>query len=321
MNKLNIPLITCLCILLFSCGNKDDKNTITASGTIEAVNVTVSSKSNGQIKNIPVEEGDRIKKGDLLLEIDHDMLDIQLRQAEAGVELANAQLNLLLSGARKEDIKQSEELLKQAKINLDNAKLDKERAEELYNSNAVTKKQLDDAQARYDLTSAQYNSAKENLRKVKTIIRPQEIDQARANLKRSIAQVDLLKKSIEDCKVFSPVDGIISKKYIEIGENVAMGTSLFKISNLETVNLVIYVSEIDLGNIKPGQKADITVDSFKDKVFQGEIIFISPEAEFTPKNIQTPDERTKLVFAVKIQISNKNFDLKPGMPADAKIKF
>jgi HlyD family secretion protein len=306
---------------LFSCGNKDDKNTITASGTIEAVNVTVSSKSNGQIKNIPVEEGDRIKKGDLLLEIDHDMLDIQLRQAEAGVELANAQLNLLLSGARKEDIKQSEELLKQAKINLDNAKLDKERAEELYNSNAVTKKQLDDAQARYDLTSAQYNSAKENLRKVKTIIRPQEIDQARANLKRSIAQVDLLKKSIEDCKVFSPVDGIISKKYIEIGENVAMGTSLFKISNLETVNLVIYVSEIDLGNIKPGQKADITVDSFKDKVFQGEIIFISPEAEFTPKNIQTPDERTKLVFAVKIQISNKNFDLKPGMPADAKIKF
>jgi HlyD family secretion protein len=98
-------------------------------------------------------------------------------------------------------------------------------------------------------------------------------------------------------------------------------SSLVKISDLSKVDLVIYVSEEELGLVKQGQKVDVTVDSFKDKVFSGTVVFISPEAEFTPKNIQTKDERTKLVFAVKIKIDNPAFELKPGMPADAEIKL
>jgi HlyD family secretion protein len=308
-------------LITAGCSVKKQQNTITASGTIEATSVTISSKSAGQVKNIYKNEGDYVKQGDLLLEIDHELLDIQLRQAEAGVEFANAQLQLLLSGARKEDIRQSAELLKQAKINLEQAKLDKNRMETLFRENAITEKQRDEAESRYELALTQYNSAKENLTKVKNIIRPQEIEQSKANLKRSVAQADLLKKYIDDCKIYSPTDGIITEKYIERGENTILNTSLFKISNLQTVNLVIYVTEIELGFVKPGQKAGITVDSFQDKIFTGEVIFISPEAEFTPKNIQTPDERTKLVFAVKIQIPNSNLDLKPGMPADAKITY
>jgi HlyD family secretion protein len=91
------------------------------------------------------------------------------------------------------------------------------------------------------------------------------------------------------------------------------------VSNLETVNLVIYVSEVELGKVKLGQTAEIKVDAFEEKTYTGKIIFISPEAEFTPKNIQTQDERTKLVFGVKIEIPNPQFELKPGMPADAKV--
>ncbi len=307
--------------LITGCGNGHDSNSSTASGTIESVNVTVSSKTAGQVKSLNFKEGDLVKKGDLLVEIDHDLLDIQLRQAEAGVDLAMAQLKLLKSGARREDIRQSEDLLKQAKINLDLAKKDKERTEELFRQDAATEKLYQDASARYDLALTQYNSAKENLQKVKTIVRPEEIEQSQANLKRAVSSVDLLKKNIEDCKIYAPVEGFVSKKFIEAGEIVAPSSSLLRISNLETVDLVIYISELDIAKVKLGQDTEIKVDAFKDKTYNGKIIFISPEAEFTPKNIQTPDERTKLVFAVKIQIPNPQFELKPGLPADAKIIF
>ncbi|NOS84983.1 MAG: HlyD family efflux transporter periplasmic adaptor subunit [Ignavibacteria bacterium] len=310
-----------LTIYVSACGNGKDTNSINASGTIESVNVTISSKTSGTVNKINFKEGDRVKKGDLLVEISHDLLDIQLRQSEAGVDLANAQLKLLRSGARREDIKQSEELVKQAKINLDLARQDKERAEELYRQDATTKKLYDDAIGRFDLAVTQYNSTKVNLTKVKTIIRPEEIEQAQANLKKAVSMVDLLKQNIEDCKVYAPTDGFVSKKFIEEGENAVMGGSLLRLSNLETVNLVIYIPETELAKVKLGQEADITIDAFKDKNYKGKIIFISPEAEFTPKNIQTPEERTKLVFAVKIEISNPQFELKPGLPADATLKI
>ena len=308
-------------LYISGCGNGKDTNSISASGTIESVNVTISSKTSGTINKINFKEGDRVKKGDLLVEISHDLLDIQLRQSEAGVDLANAQLKLLRSGARREDIKQSEELVKQAKINMELARQDKERAEELYRQDATTKKLYDDAIGRYDLTVTQYNSTKENLAKVKTIIRPEEIEQAQANLKKAVSMVDLLKQNIEDCKVHAPSDGFVSKKFVEEGENAVMGGSLLRLSNLETVNLVIYIPETELAKVKLGQEADITIDAFKDKNYKGKIIFISPEAEFTPKNIQTPDERTKLVFAIKIEIPNPQFELKPGLPADATLRI
>jgi len=316
-----VLLALMLVTVVSGCGKNGESNSISASGTIESVNVTISSKTSGTINKINFKEGDRVKKGDLLVEISHDLLDIQLRQSEAGVDLANAQLKLLRSGARKEDIRQSEDLMKQAKINLDLAKLDRDRADELYKQDATTRKLYDDAKGRYDLALTQYNSTKENLSKVKTIIRPEEIEQAQANLKKAISMVDLLMQNIEDCRIFAPSDGFVSKKFIEEGENAVMGGSLLRLSNLETVNLVIYIPETELAKVKLGQNAEIKIDAFKDKIYTGKITFISPEAEFTPKNIQTPDERTKLVFAVKIEIPNPQFELKPGLPADATIVY
>ena len=264
-----------LLLLSSGCGNNKEENTILASGTIESVNVTVSSKSSGQIKKFLVNEGDQVKAGDLLAEIDHDLLDIQLRQAVANVELANAQLKLLISGAREEDIKLSEDNLKQSKINLDQAKIDKERMLTLYDAGSVTKKQLEDAEAKYDITESQYNSSRENLKKIRRITRPEEIEQSRANLKRAISASDLLKQNIEDCKIYAPVNGIISKKYVEEGEIVNPNSSLLKLSNLETVNLMIYVNETELGKVKLGEKAEIKIDTYKDKLYEGKIIFIS----------------------------------------------
>ncbi len=312
--------IALLLFVIFSgCSKKEDEGIISSTGTIESVNVTVSSKVAGQIDALNFKEGDKVKEGDLLLTIDHDLLDIQLRQAQAGVDLAQAQFNLVKNGATKNDIKIQADLVEQARINLDAAKTDRDRTENLYKENSITKQQYDNALSRYDLAAAQYQTAKDNLTKIKNITRPEDIESARANLNKAISAYDLLKQNISDCSVYAPVNGIISKKFVEKGEIVNPQSSLLKISDLETVNLMIYVSETELGKVKLNETADVTVDAYKDKVYKGKVIFISPEAEFTPKNIQTKDERTKLVFGVKLEIPNPQFDLKPGMPADAKL--
>ncbi len=301
------------------CGNENERNTISASGNIEATNAVVSSKVTGQVIAIKYDEGARVREGDTVMIIDHENLEIQLEQANAGEEAAEAQFELLKDGARAEDIQQAEDAVKQAKINMDLAERDFNRMKELYSSKTITKKQFEDAQAKHELTQAQLNSAQENLMKMKNFARPEEIKQAKANLDRQKAAVDLLKKNISDSYVVSPLNGFIVQKYVEKGETVSMLSSLFKISELNTVKLVIYISEEDLGKIKLGQKADVSSDTYKNKIYKGKVIYISPEAEFTPKNIQTKDERTKLVFAVKIEIKNPDFELKPGMPADAVI--
>ncbi len=319
MKIIKSVLILSTLFFLFSCGQKDEKKIIEASGTIESTNVTVSSRTAGDVKDILFDEGSRVNVGDTILIIDREALDYQLEQALAAEQIAQAQLELMLKGARSEDIKQAEEMMKQSEINFNSAKADFERYKQLWETKSISKKQFEDMTARYEVAMAQYNSAKENYQKVKKIFRPEEIEQAKGNVKKAKASVDLLKKNIRDSYVVSPISGFVVKKFVEVGETVTPMSSLFKISNLRTVELMIYVSEVELGKIKLGQKAEVTIDTYPDRKYEGKVTYISPEAEFTPKNVQTKDERTKLVFAVKISVDNKNFDLKPGMPADAKI--
>ena len=319
MKKILMVFMVTASIYIIGCGNGDEKSYIEASGTIESTNIIVSSRTTGNIQTQNYMEGAKVIAGDTILIIDHDLLDIQLRQAIATKDVTEAQLKLMLIGARQEDINQAEQNLKQAKINYEIAERDKTRMQNLFNSHSITKKQYEDTISRYELMSAQYNAVKENYKKVKKIFRPEEIDQAKANLNKSIASVDLLKKNISDSYVVSPLKGFLVKTFVEKGETVTPMSSLFKVSDLDIVELVIYVSEEELGLVKLGQKAEVTIDTYKYKVYEGKVTYISPEAEFTPKNIQTKDERTKLVFAVKIDIPNKNYDLKSGMPADAKV--
>jgi HlyD family secretion protein len=317
MKKALLIFITGL--LIYGCGGNNNPNEIEASGNIESTNVIVSSKVNGEIKKILYHEGQFVNEGDTVMMIDHETLQLQLDQADAAEEAARAQLNLLRNGARKEDISQAEEAVKQAQVNYGLAEKDKQRMENLFQANSVSQNQYDNAMAKFELTQAQLKSAKDNLAKLKNFARPEEIQQAEANLDRQNAAVRLLKKSINDSYVQSPINGVIVDKFFEKGETVTQMSSLFKVSDLRTVDLIIYVSEEELGKVKLGQTADVSVDAFPDKSYTGKVIYISPEAEFTPKNIQTKDERTKLVFAVKIKIDNPKYELKPGMPADASV--
>lgn len=312
-------IIAILAMSNWACESSNDGNSIDATGTIEATNVVLSSKTPGEVKEILVKEGQNVKRGDTLLIIDTEALALQLEQALATEEIAQAQLNLVQKGARKEDIAQAESILKQAEANFISAKNDFDRFQKLLDKKSISEKQFEDVKTRYDIATAQYSSAKENFEKVKKIFRSEEIEQAKGNLRKATAAVNLLKKNICDAYLIAPQNGTIVKKFVEVGESVAPMSSLIKIADLTNIELKIYVSEVELGKVKLGQKAEIFVDSFPEKIYNGIVTYISPEAEFTPKNVQTKDERTKLVFAVKIQVQNENYELKSGMPADAKI--
>jgi HlyD family secretion protein len=300
-NMKNLLISLLLIFFMYGCSGNGDDNIIESSGNIEAVYITVSAKTNGEILKLLKDEGDVVHEGDTVLILDNESSGIQLRQAEAGLKAAESQYNLLKNGARKEDIAYAEEMLKQAEANFKTAENDKQRYTNLYNSQAIATKQYEDAGARYDVALAQYNAAKENLNKIRNFARPEELSQAEANIEKAAAAADLLRKNIRDSYVLSPVSGIITRKYFERGETVNQMSSLFRVADLNVVDLVIYVSEQDLGKIKTGQRAEIKTDTYKDKTYTGKVVYISPEAEFTPKNIQTKDERTKLVFAVKIK--------------------
>lgn len=307
-------------VLLFvGCSDSDSDNYIEESGTIEMEDVIISAKTGGEILKIVKDEGDLVSAGDTVLIIDSESYRLQLKQALALKDISEAQLQLLEKGSRSEDIKQAEEMVNQAKANLDVADADNSRFRKLLEEQAITQKQYDDISARFNISLAQYNSAAANLKKIKRIARVEEIKAAKAHLDQAEANVEIINKTIRDCFVKAPINGQIVKSFIEMGEFASPMTSLTKITDLSLGKLTVYVSEKNLGKVKLGQKAEITTDSYPDIKYEGKVIFISPEAEFTPKNIQTKDERTKLVFAVKIQIPNPNCELKAGMPADAKI--
>ncbi len=306
-------------ILLLDCRGQREGGPISASGTIEAVEVSVAAKTTGQVEKILVEEGSRAQVGDELAVIDSDRLAIQLRQADAGVDLARSQLNLLLKGARIEDIRQTEEAAKQAEAGLFLAGEDLKRIRTLFEKESATAKMKEDAEARYQVALAQREAARQALLKVRKLFRPEEVGAAQARLAQAEAGRDLLQKTIADATIISPVTGVVTHKAVEPGEFVGPGTPLLTIADLDNVRLNIYVTEVELGRVSLGQRAEIRIDSHPERSLNGTVIFISPEAEFTPKNVQTKEERVKLVYRVKIEIGNPEGILKPGMPADALI--
>ena len=318
MKKLLI-ITSLILVFLTGCGDGGGETKIELSGTVETTNIVISSQVSGTLLNVIADEGGAVKKGDTLQIIDPEIYQIQLLQAEAQCSLVKAQYDLLRKGARSEDVAQVKEGFAQAEANFNNAKDDFERMQNLYTSRSITKKQLDDAKTRYTIAEAQLNSAKESVKKIKNLARPEELQQAKSSYEAAEANVKLLQKRVNDCYVLSPINGQIVKNFVEIGETVTPQSSLVKVSDLGEVEVVVYIQESDLGRVKLGQKASIYSDSYEDKSYEGKVTYISPEAEFTPKNIQTKEERTKLVFAVKITVPNKDYELKAGMPVDATI--
>ncbi len=313
-------LILTLLLTLSGCSGNSNDGSISASGTIETTEVNIASKSPGQIISLRIDEGKVVHIGDTLAVADTTNYVLSYQQALYVSRQTEAQLQLLEHGSRNEDIEQAAEQVNQSKANYQNSKEDAQRMKDLFASNAATKKQADDAATKLEMAQASLNAMQVAYQKLKVGSRSEDIATAKARYDQTNVQVNQALQSLHDCTVISPVSGTVTHKVLNQGEMATPNSTIVTISVVDPVKLTIYVSDKDLGKVKLGQKAMVKIDTYKDKTFSGNVIYISPQAEFTPKNVQTTEDREKLVFAVKIEVANPDGSLKPGMPADAVLK-
>jgi HlyD family secretion protein len=301
----------------FGCARGRDGDGIVASGHVEATEVRVGTKLAATIESFPVEEGDSVRTGQELARLDTIDVELALAAARAEQRQAEADLDLRLAGSRAEEVAEAEALVKRAEAALAGASRELERMESLLEQGLVTDQARDDARTRRDVAAADLAAVRERLRRLKAGFRPQEIEAARARAKAAEAQVAQLAQQLKDAVLASPVEGIVTEKLAEAGELVTRGQALLVITDVANAWLTVYVPEPDLGAIRIGQEAEVRTDAGEART--GRVIFVSPEAEFTPKNVQTRDERVKLVFKVKIGLDNRDGLFKPGMPGEARL--
>ena len=199
------------------------------------------------------------------------------------------------------------------------ARKDFERSQMLYNNGAISASRLDAAKSAYETRSAQVKSAKQQQNLVEEGPRREDIKAAELRVQQVTALVANAEEKLADTRLYAPITGIVFRKNVELGEIVQPGAAIFVVGDLERPWVKVYVKEDKLSLVKLGQRARITVDTYKDRYYEGTVTFISSDAEFTPKNVQTQEERVKLVFGVKITVTNRDQELKPGMPADVRI--
>ncbi|BBM70101.1 HlyD family secretion protein [Rhodothermus marinus] len=290
------------------------------SGTIEATEVQLAARTTGEIVQFFVDEGDRVARGQPLVCQDTTQLALQLRQAEADVAAARANLALLEAGARSEDLEQAEARLQQAETRLEQARRDAARLEALHAQGSATDRQLEDARLQLRLAEAEYRAAQAQLEKLRHLARPEELAVARARVAQAEARRDLLRRQLDDACLEAPIDGIVSRRVADPGELAAPGSVLLTLVRLDTVYVQLYIPEPLIGAVQYGQPVTVRVDTWPDRTFEGRVTYISPEAEFTPRNVQTKEDRTRLVFRIKVTLPNPEGLLKPGMPADATLQ-
>ena len=223
------------------------------------------------------------------------------------------------AGSRPQELEQARANVRHAEAEFIKAKKDFERSDTLYKKEVISAQQFDAAKKTLDVAESQHKMASEALSLVVEGPRKEAIRAAEQRVKQAEAALRASEARLKDTVIYAPVQGVILKKNAEPGETIAAGQPVFTIGDMSSPWVKVYVKEDKLGLIRLGQKAEVRVDSYPDKVYEGAITFISSEAEFTPKNVQTKEERVKLVFGVKISVKNINDELKPGMPADVGI--
>jgi HlyD family secretion protein len=362
-------------------GKKPD-NRIVVSGNIELTEVNIAFKTAGKLIERTVDEGDAVKKGQVIARLDRDQLVAQRERETAGLESAQSQLAQaetalewekatlagdveqkrgdvaanearlaeFQNGARPQEKLDAQAAVDSAQSEVDRSKKDWDRAQTLFKDDDISAAQFDQYRNRWESATAALKSAKErqalvlagpraeviqaqqaalersrgalkmgeaNTLEMKR--REQELTTRRAEIARSRASIAMIDSQLADTVEASPVDGVVLVKSADVGEVLASGTTVVTVGDIDHPWLRGYVNETDLGRVKLGSKVKVTTDSYPGKVYAGRVTFIAADAEFTPKQIQTAEERVKLVYRVKIEMDNPRHELKSNMPADAEI--
>lgn len=333
--------------LSFKMAGRVEERLVSEGETIKSGQTVARLEKNDLLNEINLQKANVQSAESVLAELEAGSRPEEIAQAEASVQKAQARLDELLTGSRPQEIASAEATVQRAKAEMERLKTEFERRQNLLNENVISTQEYDSAKTAYESAQAVLKEAEEQLKLVKEGPRKEQIEQARADLNGAKEHYNLIKKGprketidqararLQQAKetlalaethlsyaiLISPISGLVLSKDIEPGEYIAPGTPVVTVGNLENVWLRAYINETDLGRVKVGQKVRITTDTYPGKIYNGEISFISSEAEFTPKNVQTQKERVKLVYRIKIIIQNPNMELKPGMPADAEISL
>lgn len=297
----------------------EDSTALRISGNIEVTEVQLSFKVPGRVQERLVDEGMQVARGQVVARLEDRELADALKLAQADEAAAAASLAELEAGNRSEEVAQGAALLARAEAESARVAADYQRSKALFAREVIPRQQFDAAKAAYEEASASVRERREALKLLRKGARRERIEAARAAHEGSLARLSTAKERLGYATLTSPVSGVVLSKAIEPGEQVAAGTPVVTLGDLQDCWLKGYIPETELARVKLGQRARVTADGLPGKAFEGRVSFISSQAEFTPKSVQTEKERVKLVYRVKVSLANPGMDLKPGMPADAVI--
>jgi HlyD family secretion protein len=319
-------------VALVGCQETTPATGARVSGQAEATEVQIAPEVGGRIVEMTMAEGDRVKQGDVLARLDTRDVDLAVRRAQAERSQADAQLRLLQAGARGEDIRQAEAQTEAAaadvaaaQADLVAAETDLQRFERLLEMNSGSQKQRDDAATRRNVARdrvaaarARETSAREGVGRLRAGSRREEIEAARARVASVDAQIATLEKAKGDATVTAPIDGIVTERLLDSGEIASPRAPIAVLADLDHAWAEVFVGEPMIPRIKLGQSATVFTDAGGAGI-PGKVSYIASKAEFTPRNVQTAEDRSKLVYRVKIAVDNRNGILKQGMPVEAEI--
>jgi HlyD family secretion protein len=318
---LPILLIVALAVAVTLSRRGGHAGGLEATGTVEAVEAELGFTVPGRVEAVTVQEGDTVRSGAELARLDRTETLGRRDQAVAQVAAARAALLELERGSRREEVAQARAAAEAARDRLADAQRDFDRARTLLASELVSQQQYDKALTALDVARAQDLQAREALRLVEAGPRRERIDAARAALAGAEAQVRTLDATLANMVVRAPFDGLVTVRHHEPGEIVQAGAAAVTLLDRADRWVRIYVPETRIGAVRIGQRAAITTDTFQGRRFDGTVSYVASEAEFTPKTVQTREERVKLVYAVKVRITGDPGQvLKPGMPADVVLE-
>lgn len=324
--KKKIPMIAVAVTLAVAAGlygwrlQADDRNgRLLLYGNVDIREVELAFRQNGRLATMAFDEGDAVQAGQPMAELDPEPYEEALAAATANVQLARAELDKLKRGSRSQEIAQAGNTVRQAEATVRNTERDFARQTELLASGASSQRIVDAAQAAHDQATAMLASAREALALQKEGSRSEDIAAGEARLAASQATLAQAGTALADARLLAPASGTVLSRVREPGSMVSTSAPVYTLSLRDPVYVRAYVAEPDLGRLAPGTKVSVRTDS-SEKVYEGQIGFISPRAEFTPKSVETTDLRTDLVYRLRVVVANADEGLRQGMPVTVQVQ-
>ncbi|MHB9145698.1 MAG: HlyD family secretion protein [Symbiobacteriia bacterium] len=310
-------LILAMGVGLVGCSPSTSGKNLTTSGTITATEVQVAAEVVGKVSSVAVDEGQRVKQGDAVATLDAGTLDIQVRQARAALQSVQSKLAEAKAGPRAAQVQQVDAALRQAQAALDGAQKGYDAVRQAFDKKAATQAQLDAAETQLKIVQAQADGAQAQANLVKQGASAEQLKQLQAAVDQAQAGLDMAQLNRQRAAVKAPIGGVVVRRLVEPGAMVAPGAPIAVLANLDDLWLRVYVPEDQLSQAQLGTQVQVRVDSYPGRTFRAEVSYISDTAEFTPRNVQTKEERATTVYAVKLRLlDGLGGELKPGMPAD-----